>query len=818
VAQLFTNFAATTLANPILASDTIINVIDGSSFPVPTGDDFFHMVLATAGQELTREIVRVNSRSGNTLIVVRAQEGTLASAFDADDKAELRDTAAFLQRVSVGVPESNQVHVSDADFAISTVGAMLASYSSITATRTITLPPATIDGQIIMVVDEVGECSDTKRLVVSPSGTDTIEDLGSVSFGFPYAFACFQSNGAGTWLITNTNTRTLYAGMLSQPAITDNGNGTITIGSNGIYSLFSNVEGSGRTKAYVIAGGVFTPSDGVTSYLVADYGSGSPSIYLTTDRSIILETIVIPLLSVFRKGTTLRILNWDELGNAMPNKLHHMQVNTRRFNPEPGGLALGELAGRIITNGAGVVWTGAVDHACAAFNSSIDDAILYSIASGVWSSTTITAYNNTQYNSPTGLASLAPNRYAVNFCYRMVSDVGVDPVVFVVLGSGNYTLSEAQESQPPADLPAEIRSFGILVGRIIVQNGAATATQIDQTLGINFIQGSPTDHNGLSNLDGGEPGFYGHLTEAQAAGLLTDVSVEAPLTGSGTLVDPLGISVATNTEAGTVPVPSPAGGASKFLREDMQWVTPDGGSGDIVSTLVETEVVITAAATLQLNKMHVCAGTTADYTVTLPAASGNAGKIIGVRMSVLLTKYVTIDGNGTELIDGSQTRIMWAGESAILLCDGVGWSKISGKSIPMAGQLYNSALSLFAANTATKIATNSSDWGNLADTTNQRLVVGRTGRYILLQECVMNSTNATATYVEMRIYLNGSWVYNYPYKYTPAQLNNLVNTKVINLAAGTTLETYLYYAYGSFTTSVVLATACVMSLLEQPSW
>lgn len=44
---------------------------------------------------------------------------------------------------------------------------------------------------------------------------------------------------------------------------------------------------------------------------------------------------------------------------------------------------------------------------------------------------------------------------------------------------------------------------------------------------------------------------------------------------------------------------------------------------------------------------------------------------------------MTIDANSTELIDGQQTRIMWAGESAILLCDGTGWTKIAGKSIPM---------------------------------------------------------------------------------------------------------------------------------------
>jgi hypothetical protein len=44
---------------------------------------------------------------------------------------------------------------------------------------------------------------------------------------------------------------------------------------------------------------------------------------------------------------------------------------------------------------------------------------------------------------------------------------------------------------------------------------------------------------------------------------------------------------------------------------------------------------------------------------------------------------VSVNGNAAELIDGSNARLMWAGESAMLLCDGTGWAKVSGKSIPM---------------------------------------------------------------------------------------------------------------------------------------
>jgi hypothetical protein len=117
------------------------------------------------------------------------------------------------------------------------------------------------------------------------------------------------------------------------------------------------------------------------------------------------------------------------------------------------------------------------------------------------------------------------------------------------------------------------------------------------------------------------------------------------------------------------------------------------GAGDF-STIGPSEISITGAATLTstaFGKQHVCSGTSADYAVTLPSASGNAGRIISIRMSEALTKFVTITAAGGSLIDGSATRIMWAQESCQLQCDGANWTKISGKSRPMMASGENGA-------------------------------------------------------------------------------------------------------------------------------
>ena len=185
-----------------------------------------------------------------------------------------------------------------------------------------------------------------------------------------------------------------------------------------------------------------------------------------------------------------------------------------------------------------------------------------------------------------------------------------------------------------------------------------------------------------------------------------------------------------------------------------------GGGGDIVSTLVNSEVSITGAVTGTISKMHVCSGTSANYTVTLPAAAGNTGKLIGFRMATGLTKLVTIDGNASETIDGALTRPMWAGEACILLCDGSNWFKIAGKTIPMTVAMYKAAdTGSPTSNVDTKIAVDTTaidNSGLMADTTNKRINIQRTGYYLLDAAAWSDPGGGTITRLLGEIYNNGS--------------------------------------------------------------
>ncbi len=94
---LFKNNAKSTLASGITSGQLTLSVKagEGALFPNPTGNEYFLTTLVdTSGN---REIVKVTARATDDFTIVRAQEGTIARAFLADDKVELRLTAGWIQ-------------------------------------------------------------------------------------------------------------------------------------------------------------------------------------------------------------------------------------------------------------------------------------------------------------------------------------------------------------------------------------------------------------------------------------------------------------------------------------------------------------------------------------------------------------------------------------------------------------------------------------------------------------------------------------------------------------------------------------------------
>jgi hypothetical protein len=109
MAILFTNNAASTLASSITSGATTLTVASGQGalFPNPTSVDYFLATLETVAGATT-EIVKVTARSSDTFTIVRAQEGTTASAFTGGDRVQLRITAAVMNK-SVNIPAVDSI-------------------------------------------------------------------------------------------------------------------------------------------------------------------------------------------------------------------------------------------------------------------------------------------------------------------------------------------------------------------------------------------------------------------------------------------------------------------------------------------------------------------------------------------------------------------------------------------------------------------------------------------------------------------------------------------------------------------------------------
>lgn len=103
----FANNATTTIAGAISNSATSVNLAPGSGarFPTLSAGQTFIGTFTDAATGLLTEIVQVTARSGDTLTIVRAQEGTTGLAWNAGDIFANLWTAGQASAMAQGAPQ-----------------------------------------------------------------------------------------------------------------------------------------------------------------------------------------------------------------------------------------------------------------------------------------------------------------------------------------------------------------------------------------------------------------------------------------------------------------------------------------------------------------------------------------------------------------------------------------------------------------------------------------------------------------------------------------------------------------------------------------
>jgi len=114
---------------------------------------------------------------------------------------------------------------------------------------------------------------------------------------------------------------------------------------------------------------------------------------------------------------------------------------------------------------------------------------------------------------------------------------------------------------------------------------------------------------------------------------------------------------------------------SSLSGQGGKQVAVNSGGTALEFTVGVKRVVSTYTANQTLDAdddMVIC--TTNAFTVTLPTAASITGKVYDIKNSAANTgNLITVDGNGTETIDGSLTYSVVAGNSLKIVSDGTNW-------------------------------------------------------------------------------------------------------------------------------------------------
>jgi hypothetical protein len=87
----------------------------------------------------------------------------------------------------------------------------------------------------------------------------------------------------------------------------------------------------------------------------------------------------------------------------------------------------------------------------------------------------------------------------------------------------------------------------------------------------------------------------------------------------------------------------------------------------------------TASFSLTHGGFYKVNATSGAVTVTLPAASSNTGMRVCIKKTDSSANAVTIDGNGSETIDGAATKALTSQyDFSCLVCDGTEWFIVGG--------------------------------------------------------------------------------------------------------------------------------------------
>jgi len=636
-----TNLAIVTVSTGYDASATeiILNAGGGASLPDPDADGNYNAtwynntdypgIVGDPNVEFVRIIGPAGT--GNTKTITRAQEGTSASTKNIADK--VYKLAIGLTKLTYDLIKATVATVDTyIDQSVVSGASPVFVGTNITA-----IPAANMNFEVIGI----------PTYKTAQDWFNIIQTAGIISgFELNNSRASAELDvGSGTGIIKTTDS---------------------SIGTSVSFD-FAGVNNVTLTNNYV-------------NYIYLDYNAGTPQIVATTDRTSIELNRQFTIGRVYRKDTTLHILNAGiELPNLARND-HERLVEQDGFQHASG--AVTSKVGTLDLNiTAGVWYLGHNRITTDAKNSDTGGDTWYythyGAASWIDDNLTASLVDTTHYNVGTDiLGELTPNAYSVQWIY-----ICSESCVLIIYGTSNGQLSAAEAEQPPTSVPNSIEGMGELIAKMIVRE-TGVIIDIQPVFDIVFSSNGVQNHNELGMIQGGAVDDYCHLTSAEETvatqeastsvnGFLSsskfdeiganylkvsNVTHTGEVTGSTALtVDKTAVTdqdVVTAVDADYVLIAdtSDAGALKKSLISDFASV----GSG------VPRMIVAASNSRSSVGANYICDGTDDEVQIlaavaALPATGGEVLLLDGTfdidSNSIIVTKLnVSIRGSGRSTI------------------------------------------------------------------------------------------------------------------------------------------------------------------------